>query len=112
MENTPEDPHRLYLQIREKLNEMRASACRCQDLVEFEKDLEEQFAATKRAAKKGLEAGPAKRNLSCPDLIRASMPLPISKLRREWNGLPVEPRNDDWVSGYPAGGEAGGSICS
>jgi hypothetical protein len=53
MENQPEDPHELYLQIREKLNEMRAFGMPLPgDLVEFEKDLEEQFAATKRAAKK------------------------------------------------------------
>ncbi len=25
---------------------------------------------------------------SCPDLIRASMPLPLSKRKRQWNGLP------------------------
>jgi hypothetical protein len=53
MENQPEDPHELYLQIREKLNEMRAFGMPLpEDLVEFEKDLEKQFAATKRAAKK------------------------------------------------------------
>jgi hypothetical protein len=53
MENQPEDPHELYLQIREKLNEMRAFGMPLpEDLVEFEKDLEAQFAATKRAAKK------------------------------------------------------------
>jgi hypothetical protein len=53
MENQPEDSHELYLQIREKLNEMRAFGMPLpEDLVEFEKDLEKQFAATKRAAKK------------------------------------------------------------
>jgi hypothetical protein len=53
MENQPEDPHELYLQIREKLNEMRAFGMPLpSDLVAFEKDLEAQFAATKRAAKK------------------------------------------------------------
>jgi hypothetical protein len=52
MENQPEDPHELYLQIREKLNEMRAFGMPLpEDLVAFEKDLEAQFAATKRAAK-------------------------------------------------------------
>jgi hypothetical protein len=52
MENQPEDPHELYLQIREKLNEMRAFGMPVpEDLVAFEKDLEAQFAATKRAAK-------------------------------------------------------------
>ena len=53
MENQPEDPHELYLQIREKLNEMRAFGMPLpEDLVAFEKDLEAQFAATKRDAKK------------------------------------------------------------
>ena len=53
MENQPEDAHELYLQIREKLNEMRAFGMPLpEDLVEFEKDLEKQFAATMRAAKK------------------------------------------------------------
>jgi hypothetical protein len=53
MENQPKDPHELYLQIREKLNEMRAFGMPLpEDLVEFEKDLEKQFTATKRAAKK------------------------------------------------------------
>ena len=41
MENQPEDPHELYLQIREKLNEMRAFGMPLpEDLVAFEKDLE------------------------------------------------------------------------
>ena len=53
MENQPEDRHELYLQVREKLNEMRAFGMPLpSDLVAFEKDLEAQFAATKRAAKK------------------------------------------------------------
>jgi len=53
MENQPEDPHELYLQIREKLNEMRAFGMPLPaDLVAFEKDLEAQFAATKRAGAK------------------------------------------------------------
>ncbi|HKA47532.1 MAG TPA: hypothetical protein VKD68_05190 [Methyloceanibacter sp.] len=53
MENQPEDPHELYLQIREKLNEMRAFGMPLPgDLVEFEKELEVQFAEAKRAAKK------------------------------------------------------------
>ncbi len=48
MENQPEDPHELYLQIREKLNEMRAFGMPVPaDLVAFEKELEAQFAATK-----------------------------------------------------------------
>jgi len=52
METKPEDPHELYLQIREKLNEMRAFGMPLpEDLVEFEKELEGQFAETKRASK-------------------------------------------------------------
>jgi hypothetical protein len=51
MENQPEDPRELYLQIREKLNEMRAFGMPLpEDLVRLEKQLEAQFAATKRAA--------------------------------------------------------------
>jgi hypothetical protein len=53
MEKQPEDPHELYLQIREKLNEMRAFGMPLpEDLVNFEKELEAQFAETRRAAKK------------------------------------------------------------
>ena len=53
MENQPEDPHELYLQIREKLNEMRAFGMPLpEDLVEFERDMERRFAQTKREAKK------------------------------------------------------------
>jgi hypothetical protein len=53
MENQPEDPHELYLQIREKLNEMRAFGMPLpDDLVRLEKELEAQFAAAKRAADK------------------------------------------------------------
>ena len=53
MENQPEDRHELYLQVREKLNEMRAFGMPLpDDLVRMEKDLEREFAATKREAKK------------------------------------------------------------
>jgi hypothetical protein len=53
MENQPEDRHELYLQIREKLNEMRVFGMPLpQDLVEFERDLEAQFKAEERGAKK------------------------------------------------------------
>jgi hypothetical protein len=53
MENQPEDPHELYLQIREKLNEMRAFGMPLPaDLVEFERDMEKRFAQTKRETKK------------------------------------------------------------
>lgn len=52
MENQPEDRHELYLQVREKLNEMRAFGMPLpDDLVRLEKDLEKEFAAAKREAK-------------------------------------------------------------
>ena len=53
MENQPEDRHELYLQIREKLNEMRAFGLPLpDDLVRLEKALEAEFSAEERAAKK------------------------------------------------------------
>jgi hypothetical protein len=53
MENQPEDRHELYLQIRERLNEMRAYGMPLpEDLVKFEEDLEAQFKADDQAAKK------------------------------------------------------------
>lgn len=53
MENQPDDPHELYLQIRERLNEMRAFGMPLpEDLVEFERDMERRFAKAKRDAKK------------------------------------------------------------
>ncbi len=53
MENQPEDRHELYLQIREKLNEMRAFNLPLpDDLVRVEKELEAEFRAEDRAAKK------------------------------------------------------------
>jgi hypothetical protein len=53
MENQPEDRHELYLQIREKLNEMRAYGMPLpEDLVRFEKELEAEFKAEELAAKK------------------------------------------------------------
>jgi len=53
MENQPADRHELYLQIREKLNEMRAFGMPLpQDLVKFEEELEAQFKAEEAAAKK------------------------------------------------------------
>jgi len=46
MENQPEDRHEFYLQIREKLNEMRAFGMPLpSDLVKLEKELEAEFAA-------------------------------------------------------------------
>ncbi len=49
MQNEPEDRHELYLQLMEKLNEIRAYGMPLpQDLVDLEKALEEEFAAEKR----------------------------------------------------------------
>ena len=46
MENQPENPHELYLQIREKLSEMRAFGLPLpEDLVRLERELEAQFRA-------------------------------------------------------------------
>jgi hypothetical protein len=48
MENQPEDRHEIYLQIREKLNEMRAFGMPLPaDLVRLEEELEAEFAADK-----------------------------------------------------------------
>jgi len=53
MENQPEDRHELYLQIRERLNEMRAFGMPLpEDLVKFEEELEAQFKAEDKTAKK------------------------------------------------------------
>lgn len=53
MENQPEDRHELYLQIRERLNEMLAFGMPLpEDLVKLEKDLAAEFKAEERAAKK------------------------------------------------------------
>ncbi len=53
MENQPEDRHELYLQIREKLNEMRAFNLPLpDDLVRLEKELEAGFKAELSPAKK------------------------------------------------------------
>ena len=55
MENQPEDRHELYLQIREKLNEMRVFGMPLpDDLVRLEKELEAEFRSEERAAKKHL----------------------------------------------------------
>lgn len=46
METKPEDSHELYLQIREKLNEMRAYGMPVpEDLVKLEEELEASFKA-------------------------------------------------------------------
>jgi Trm5-related predicted tRNA methylase len=53
MENQPEDRHELYLQIRERLNEMRAYGMPVpEDLVKFEEELEAQFKAEDAGPKK------------------------------------------------------------
>ncbi len=53
MENQPEDRHELYLQIRERLNEMRAFGMPVpEDLLKFEEELEAQFKAEDAGAKK------------------------------------------------------------
>jgi hypothetical protein len=46
MQNEPTDRHELYYQIRQKLNELKAFGMPLpQDLVQFEHDLEAEFAA-------------------------------------------------------------------
>ncbi len=49
MQNEPEDRHELYLQLMEKLNEIKAYGMPLpQDLVDLEKALEDEFAEEKR----------------------------------------------------------------
>lgn len=51
MQNEPEDRHELYLQLMEKLNEIKAYGMPLpQDLVDLEKALEAEFAADKKDA--------------------------------------------------------------
>jgi hypothetical protein len=51
MINEPQDRHELYFQIRQKLSEMKAyGAALPEDLVQFEQDLEAEFAAEKQDA--------------------------------------------------------------
>ena len=53
MQDEPEDWHELYEQIRLKLNEMKAFGMPLpQDLVQFEHDLEAEFAAEKEDAER------------------------------------------------------------
>lgn len=48
MENQPDDKHEVYLQLREKLNEMRATGMPLpDDLLRLEHALEEEFKAGK-----------------------------------------------------------------
>ena len=57
MENQPQDRHELYLQIRERLNEMRAFGMPLPaDLVEFEEKLEALFKADAAAAQQDTAA--------------------------------------------------------
>jgi predicted nucleic acid-binding Zn-ribbon protein len=45
MENQPEDKHELYLQLRERLNEIRSTGMPLpEDLVRLEEELEAEFA--------------------------------------------------------------------
>jgi hypothetical protein len=49
MQSQPEDRHEIYLQLMEKLNELKAFGMPLpQDLVDLEKALEAEFAADKR----------------------------------------------------------------
>ena len=51
MQNEPQDKHELYLQLMEKLNELKAYGMPLpEDLVALEKALEAEFAAEKTAA--------------------------------------------------------------
>lgn len=52
MENQPEDRHELYMQVREKLNEMRAFGMPLpEDLVRLEEELEASFVAEQQPKK-------------------------------------------------------------
>jgi hypothetical protein len=53
MQNEPEDLHEIYLEIRFKLNELKAFGVPLPaDLVQFERDLEAEFAAEKEDAER------------------------------------------------------------
>ena len=53
MQNEPEDRHELYLQIMQKLNELKAYGMPLpEDLVQLEKRLEAEFEADVRAARR------------------------------------------------------------
>ena len=53
MQNEPQDRHELYLQLMEKLNELKAFGMPLPaDLVQFEHDLEAEFAAEKEDAER------------------------------------------------------------
>jgi hypothetical protein len=49
MQNQPEDKHEIYLSVREKLNQMKATGMPLpDDLVKLEHELEEEFANEQR----------------------------------------------------------------
>jgi hypothetical protein len=53
MQNQPEDAHELYLQLMEKLNEMRALGLPIpDDLLKMEQDLEAEFASEANSEKR------------------------------------------------------------
>lgn len=53
MQNEPEDRHEIYLQLHEKLNEMKAFGMPLPaDLVKLEHDLEAEFAIEQLSAKR------------------------------------------------------------
>jgi hypothetical protein len=51
MQNLPEDKHEIYLTVREKLNQMKATGMPLpEDLVKLETELEAEFAQDRREA--------------------------------------------------------------
>lgn len=51
MQNEPEDPHEIYLQIKEKLDELKAFGMPLpEDLVRLEEGLEAEFAANMKSS--------------------------------------------------------------
>ncbi len=51
MQNEPQDKHELYLQLMEKLNELKAYGMPLpQDLVDLERNLEREFEAEQRGS--------------------------------------------------------------
>ncbi|CAA2137985.1 hypothetical protein [Hyphomicrobium sp. ghe19] len=52
MQNEPQDPHEIYLSLREKLNQIKATGMPLpDDLVKLEQELEEEFASEQRDGK-------------------------------------------------------------
>jgi hypothetical protein len=53
MQNEPQDRHEIYLSLREKLNQMKATGMPLpDDLVKLEHELEEEFASEQRDGEK------------------------------------------------------------